>query len=203
MQPNDVLSEGVRASAGARNRRLSLALVVGEIALSCVLLSLSTAMVGKLHRLMHVSPTFDPTHLLTFQLTVAPDTIPGKTGRLAYQDRLIRALQAIPGVTGVDITNQLSLDGCCLAPTVDGVMLPESPFVERAPATSAKIPVLVGSTRTEFGVGWGWPEFEDFTPGELTESMNKAYDKEMGARVLDDFRRGYPGPTTCDVFAIW
>jgi para-nitrobenzyl esterase len=86
---------------------------------------------------------------------------------------------------------------------VDGVILPESPFVERAPAISAKIPLLVGSTRTEFGVGWGWPEFEDFTPGDLTESMTKAYGKEMGARVLDGFRRGHPGAKACDLFAIW
>jgi para-nitrobenzyl esterase len=89
------------------------------------------------------------------------------------------------------------------APTVDGAILPESPFVERAPAISAKIPLLAGSTRTEFGVGWGWPDFEDFTPGDLTESMTKAYGKEMGARVLDGFRRGHPGVKACDLFAIW
>jgi len=89
------------------------------------------------------------------------------------------------------------------APTVDGVTLPESPFAEHAPAVSAKIPLLVGSTRTEFGVGFGWPEFEDFTMSELTEAMIKAYGKEMGARVLDGFRRGHPGAKACDLFAIW
>ena len=71
------------------------------------------------------------------------------------------------------------------APTVDGVILPESPFRAGAPAISAKIPLLVGSTRTEFGIGWGWPEFEDFTLGELTDAITKAYGKEKGARVLD------------------
>jgi para-nitrobenzyl esterase len=89
------------------------------------------------------------------------------------------------------------------APTVDGAILPESPFVERAPQISAKIPLLVGSTRTEFGVGWGWPEFEDFTIGDLTDAMTKAYGKEMGARVRDGFRRGHPGAKACDLFATW
>lgn len=37
------------------------------------------------------------------------------------------------------------------APTVDGKILPESPFSNRAPAASAKVPLLVGSTRTEMG----------------------------------------------------
>jgi serine phosphatase RsbU (regulator of sigma subunit) len=113
MQPNDVLSEGVRASAGARSRRLSGALVTGEIALAVVLLSLSTVLVAELYRLIGVSPGFDPNHLLTFQIAVAPDAVPGKPSRVAYQERLVRALEAIPGVTGVGIVNQLPLDSCC------------------------------------------------------------------------------------------
>ncbi len=89
------------------------------------------------------------------------------------------------------------------APTVDGVILPESPFAEAAPAVSEKVPLLVGSTRTEFGIGFGWPEFEDFTLGELTRAMTKAYGQEKGMRVLDAFRRGHPGAKPCDLFAVW
>jgi para-nitrobenzyl esterase len=37
------------------------------------------------------------------------------------------------------------------APTVDGSILPESPFRDSAPAVSAKVPLLIGTTRTEFG----------------------------------------------------
>src|ERR1035441_8767999 len=37
--PNDVLSEGVRASAGARSRSLSQSFVVSEVALAFVLLA--------------------------------------------------------------------------------------------------------------------------------------------------------------------
>jgi len=113
IQPNEVLSDGVRASAGARSRRLSRSLVVSEIALAFVLLSLSTVLVAELYRLMRVLPGFDPDHLLTFNLTVARETIPGKPGRVAYQDRLVRALEAIPGVTGAGFVNQLPLVGCC------------------------------------------------------------------------------------------
>jgi para-nitrobenzyl esterase len=89
------------------------------------------------------------------------------------------------------------------APTVDGAILPESPFCNGAPAVSAKVPLLAGSTRTEFGAGWEWPDFEDFTAGELTDLMTKAYGKEQGARVLEAFRRDHPGAKPCDLFALW
>ncbi len=89
------------------------------------------------------------------------------------------------------------------APTVDGVILPASPFGDGAPAISAKVPLLVGSTRTEFGIGWGWPEFEDFTLGELTGAITKGHGKELGARVLDALRHGHPGAKPCDLYALW
>jgi para-nitrobenzyl esterase len=89
------------------------------------------------------------------------------------------------------------------APTVDGSILPESPFANGAPAVSAKVPLLVGSTRTEMGVGWDWPGFEQFTAAELAGAFSKGYGKEKGARVLEAFRRGHPGAKPCDLFAIW
>ncbi|HWR51589.1 MAG TPA: carboxylesterase/lipase family protein [Bryobacteraceae bacterium] len=89
------------------------------------------------------------------------------------------------------------------APTVDGVILPESPFSNGAPALSAKVPLLVGSTRTEIGTGYDWPEFEYFPIRELTAFMTKAHGKEKAARVLEAFRRGHPGAKACDLFALW
>ena len=121
--PNDVLSEGVRASAGTRSNRLSRALVVAEVALAFVLLSVSALMVAELRNLTRVWPGFDPNHLLTFQLTFDPDSIPGKPGRVAYQNRLVDALQAIPGVTAAGFVNQMPMNGCCLVTTI----YPEGP----------------------------------------------------------------------------
>ena len=121
--PNEVLSAGVRASAGARSNRLSRSLVVAEIALAFVLLTLSALMVTELRSLIRVWPGFDPNHLLTFQLTFATDAIPGKPNRVAYQARLVDALQAIPGVTAAGFVNQLPMDGCCLSTAI----YPEGP----------------------------------------------------------------------------
>jgi predicted permease len=111
--PNDALAEGVRSSAGARSRRLSRSLVVAEISLAFLLLALSTILVAELYRLTRVSPGFDPNRLLTFELTISPDSTAAKGARAAYQKRLVDALESIPGVEGAGYTNQLPLAGCC------------------------------------------------------------------------------------------
>jgi para-nitrobenzyl esterase len=89
------------------------------------------------------------------------------------------------------------------APTVDGVILTESPFREHAPAISAKVPLLVGTTQTEFGIGFLWPEFEEFTLQELDEALAKGYGNEQGKRVLTALQHDYPGAKPCDLFAVW
>ena len=110
--PNDVLSEGVRASAGAGSRRLSRSFVVAEVALAFVLLAVSTVLVSEIYHVTRIWPGFDPAHLLTFQLSFAAESIPGKPSQVAYQTRLLNAVDAIPGVGGAGVSNQLPLN-CC------------------------------------------------------------------------------------------
>jgi len=116
--PNDVLSEGVRASAGARSRRLSRSFVVSEVGLAFVLLAVSTVLVSELYHLTRVWPGFDPANLLTFQLSFAAEGIPGKPSQFAYQTRLLQAVEAIPGVSGAGAVNQLPLAGCCFSTAI-------------------------------------------------------------------------------------
>jgi predicted permease len=111
--PNDVLNEGIRSSAGTSSQRLARGLVVGEIALAFVLLSLGAVLVAELYRLTRVSPGFDAERLLTFQLTVPPATALNQSSLIGYQDKLMQALQAIPGVTAAGFVSHLPLDGCC------------------------------------------------------------------------------------------
>ena len=116
--PNDVLSEGVRASAGARSRRVSRAFVVAEVALAFVLLTVSTALIAELYRVTRVDPGFDPRNLLTFQIAFSPEGIPGKPSQHAYQTQLLEAVQNIPGVQGAGIVNQVPLAGCCFSTAI-------------------------------------------------------------------------------------
>ena len=119
--PNAVLTEGVRASAGAPVRRPSQAFVVAEIALAFTLLTVSAILVVHLQNLGRVSTGFEPDGLLTFDLTLprpAPtsDRKVAEQRRLARrteQQRLIGALQQTPGVTGAAFASQLpAYPGC-------------------------------------------------------------------------------------------
>lgn len=115
-QPNEVLNEGVRSSAGARSRRLSHSLVVAEIALAFTLLSVSSLLVSQLEQLSRVWPGFDPNHLIAFQLSVRRNV--NAKASFAYETRLLQALEAIPGVSSAAVANQLPLEGCCLQTTI-------------------------------------------------------------------------------------
>src|SRR5262249_2494804 len=70
--PVDVLNAGIRATAGARVRRLSQALVVGEIALAFTLLAVSGALIGHVRTLARTAPGFEADHVLTFSVSI-PD----------------------------------------------------------------------------------------------------------------------------------
>ena len=82
-------------------------------------------------------------------------------------------------------------------------ILPEHPFWTTAPAASAGVPLIVGSTLTEFGIGFGDPSFIDLTLAELRRRVAKGHGPEDGQRILDAFRRGHPDASPAKLFAIW
>ena len=73
------------------------------------------------------------------------------------------------------------------SPVVDGVTIPEVPFLERAPAVSASVPLVVGSVRDESG--GALPEFDE---AELLRRMANIPADNRGA-ALDAFRTAFPG----------
>jgi len=88
-------------------------------------------------------------------------------------------------------------------PTVDGSILPEHPFWTSAPAASADVPLIVGSTLTEFGIGFMDPGFEKLTFDELRNRLVRGHGRENGQPILDAFRRGHPDASAAKLFAIW
>jgi putative ABC transport system permease protein len=130
--PIEVLTEGVRASAGRRSRRGSQALVVAEIALAFSLLAVSAVLLAHLRNLSRVAPGFDADNLLTFAASLPGPIANDPAQRIPLQQRLVESLRAIPGVEDVAFANQLPLKGCCRATTiyVEGRTL-EAPAAER------------------------------------------------------------------------
>ncbi len=89
------------------------------------------------------------------------------------------------------------------APTVDGRILPEHPFWTGAPVASAGVPLMVGSTLTEFGIGFLNPDFEKLTLDELRGRIVGGHGSEHGQRILDALRRGHPDASPAKLSAIW
>jgi para-nitrobenzyl esterase len=89
------------------------------------------------------------------------------------------------------------------SPTVDGNILPEHPFWNSGPAASAGVPLLVGSTLTEFGVPYGGPQNETHSFDELRDLLVKGHGREHGPRILETLRRGHPDASAGKLFAIW
>jgi putative ABC transport system permease protein len=114
--PNAVLSEGVRASAGAPAQRLSKALVVAEIALAFMLVTTSAILVVHLRNLRHVPLGFEPDGLVAFNLTLprgAGTAEERAKQRRAEQARLMDALRQTAGVTGAAFASRLPAGPFC------------------------------------------------------------------------------------------
>ncbi|MBV9226577.1 MAG: SpoIIE family protein phosphatase [Acidobacteriaceae bacterium] len=177
-QPNEVLSNGVRASAGARSRKLSRFLVIAEIALAFTLLSVSALLISQLQELHHTSPGFDPDHLLTFQLSPNASLTTQAKQLITYQDRLTQALGALPGVTDVALANQVPLNGCCISSTlfpegsINGSdMLRPVSFMVVSPGyfKTIRVPLRKGRLLTEHDTN------ENLIPVVIDEAAAKRY----------------------------
>jgi len=109
--PNAVLSDGVRASAGAPARRLSKAFVVAEIALAFTLLTTSAILVVHLRNLGRVPLGFDTDGLVAFELTLPRRAVASEAQRTEAQraewTQLLDALRQTPGVTGAALARPL------------------------------------------------------------------------------------------------
>lgn len=110
----DALKERSNTGAGSARRLLRNAVVVGEVALSLVLLLGAGLMVRSFVELNRVSPGFDPEGVLTF--TAAPPfaAYPQAIDRVNFAVALQDRLEAIPGVERAALSGSLPLTGTLL-----------------------------------------------------------------------------------------
>ena len=86
-------------------------------------------------------------------------------------------------------------------PVVDGRYLPHHPFDPAAPAISAQVPMLIGTTLNEFTTSLNHPELEAMTEAEASRRLESMYGVDP-KRILDVFRASHPGAKTFDLF-LW
>jgi len=103
------LLAGSAVRGGGGHSRLRRAMVVVQVALSLVLLSSGGLVVRSFERLLREDLGFRPEGVLTFRLRRPPEFFPEYSDAILFQDRVERALAAVPGVTGVSATSALPL----------------------------------------------------------------------------------------------
>lgn len=84
------------------------------------------------------------------------------------------------------------------APTVDGAVLPSQPFDPQAPAISADIPMIIGTTRHEFSMTTYVPALRNAGREEVIGILKGRYG-EGTERFLELFAKAYPGSKPADM----
>jgi predicted permease len=88
------------APRGGRTLRL---LVGGEFALAALLLVCGGLLLSAFERVRRVDPGFDPSGVLTFGVYLPAASYPDAARRLAFWDRLVDRMQALPGVSAASV----------------------------------------------------------------------------------------------------
>ena len=105
---NDALKQGGRTATGGGKRTRDW-LVVGETALAVVLLTGAGLLIQTLARLRGVELGFRPEGVLTAVTLLPPANYVKNSDRLAFANKVLDRMRALPGVTGAGYANALPL----------------------------------------------------------------------------------------------
>jgi len=107
-----VLNESGRGtSGGARQNQLRSILVVGEMALALLLLISAGLLLRSFERLQGVNPGFEPANMLVADLPLSQRAHANSAERMAFFDRVLDGVRAIPGVRAAGAAAVLPVSG--------------------------------------------------------------------------------------------
>lgn len=109
--PQRALQGGGRGGTGAARHRLRALLILGEVALSVILLVGAGLLVRSFVALQDVRPGFDADDVLTFQLAFPAGRYPNGGARRTFVRELERRLGELPGAERVGFISKLPLTG--------------------------------------------------------------------------------------------
>jgi putative ABC transport system permease protein len=112
------LLAGSAVRGGGGQGRLRRSLIVAQVALSLVLLSSGALVMRSFERLLRADPGFQPDGVFTVRVRCPPEFFPQMSDVIAFQDRVQRALAAIPGVTGASAASALPLTATAIQTTI-------------------------------------------------------------------------------------
>ncbi len=135
VEPNTTLrDEGRGASIGRSRARMQNLLVVGQVALSLMLLVGAGLLLRSFARLLRVDPGFDSRDVLTMNVSLSTVKYAKPEQQVAFFDDVLRRVLAIPGVRGAAISAALPLSWKRITPMLPegqpAVPLAERPFID-------------------------------------------------------------------------
>jgi putative ABC transport system permease protein len=104
---NDALRQGGRGGVGGRRTTARDALIVLEVAMALVLLTGAGLMLKTMAKLRAIDIGFRPDHLLTLRTTLPRELYREPARRLAFYDRVLDGVRALPGVENAAYGSQL------------------------------------------------------------------------------------------------
>ena len=109
--PQRSLQGGGRTGTGTARHRIRALLILGEVALSVILLVGAGLLVRSFVALQEVRPGFDANDVLTFQLALPASRYPNPVARRTFLRELERRLGELAGVKRVGLISKLPLTG--------------------------------------------------------------------------------------------
>lgn len=128
------LRSGTRQSASRGVRRATEVFVVGQVALALMILSGAGLVARSLFALERVPLAYDPSRLVLADLSLRGEQFIGRERTVAFLDRVLPRVAAIPGVAAVTPVGNAPFSGAGIdgIPSIDGQTLAEAaknPFV--------------------------------------------------------------------------
>jgi putative ABC transport system permease protein len=105
------LKEGGRGGGGGQSARLRGAFVVAQVALSLVLLVSAGLLLNSFHRLLRVSPGFDPQNLLTMEYRLPRNRYAKGEQQWAFHREVVGRVAHLPGVLSAAVVRGLPFSG--------------------------------------------------------------------------------------------
>ncbi|HEY3835646.1 MAG TPA: ABC transporter permease [Bryobacteraceae bacterium] len=202
----DSMKQGARGIARGRDP-LRASLVVAQVTLGLVLLSAAELLIGSFLHLQHRDAGIRPGGLLTFQISL-PDAQYNDAQQIAFSDRLMERMRAIPGVQQAAFGMPLPLAGHQMTVSFDIVERP----MKAAERPSADIAIVSPG----FFPAMGIPVVagRDFSEHDVADSpqvmiVNQAFadryfpgEKAVGKLVEPGATNGPRGPRRREIVGI-
>jgi putative ABC transport system permease protein len=122
--------EGRGSTGGHGSARVRNSLVVGQVALTMLLLIVAGLLVRSFGKLLRVDPGFDPENVLTMNLSLPNVKYADAQKQTAFFDELLRKVSSLPGVRSAAISAGLPIQPKRITPMLPEGQ-PEVPLAQR------------------------------------------------------------------------